>query len=117
MNILNKANEGLAGSDGTISIKIVREGGENVQEYKGPNDADGIVTYVKRQYGPASVEISTLEDAQNFISDNKIAIVSNLFSSYFVPTWSSSWNFQIFFTCRLEYSLNSLGRSLKTIPS
>ncbi|XP_023535802.1 protein disulfide-isomerase-like [Cucurbita pepo subsp. pepo] len=75
VNIFNEANEGLAGSDGTISIKIVREGGKNVQEYKGPLDADGIVEYVKRQYGPASVEINTVEDAQNFISDNKIAVV------------------------------------------
>lgn len=53
----------------------MREGGKNVQEYKGPYDADGIVKYVKRQYGPASVEIRTLEDAQIFLSDNKIAIV------------------------------------------
>lgn len=57
----------------------MREGGKNVQEYKGPYDADGIVKYVKRQYGPASVEIRTLEDAQIFLSDNKIAIVSTLF--------------------------------------
>lgn len=92
VNILYEANERLAGSDGTISIKIARDGGKNAQEYKGPYDADGIVTYVKRQYGPPSVEINTLDDAQNFINRNKIAIVSTLFSSDFVPTWSSSWN-------------------------
>ncbi|KAE8649622.1 protein disulfide-isomerase isoform X1 [Cucumis sativus] len=75
VNISKQANVGLAGSDGRISIKIVRDGGKNVQEYKGPYDADGIVKYVKRQYGPASIEINTLEDAQIFLSDNKIAIV------------------------------------------
>ncbi|XP_022138717.1 protein disulfide-isomerase-like [Momordica charantia] len=75
VNILDEANTGLAGSKGVISMKIVRDGGKVVQEYKGPEVADGIVEYVKRQYGPASVEINTLEAAQKFISDKKIGIV------------------------------------------
>lgn len=69
-------------------MKIVRDGGKVVQEYKGPEVADGIVEYVKRQYGPASVEINTLEAAQKFISDKKIGIVSFVFSfSDCFPTW------------------------------
>lgn len=60
---------------GFPTIKILRNGGKNVQEYKGPRDADGIVDYLKKQSGPASVEIKSLEDAGSLIDDKKIFIV------------------------------------------
>ncbi|XP_018858114.1 protein disulfide-isomerase-like [Juglans regia] len=60
---------------GFPTIKILRNGGKTVQEYKGPRDADGIVDYLKKQSGPASVEIKSVEDASSLIDDKKIFIV------------------------------------------
>lgn len=42
---------------------------------KGPREADGIVSYVKKQSGPASAEIKSSKDAEDFIDVNKIIIV------------------------------------------
>ncbi|KAI5671948.1 hypothetical protein M9H77_12312 [Catharanthus roseus] len=60
---------------GFPTIKILRDGGKNIQDYRGPRDADGIVAYLKRQVGPASVEIKSAEDASNLIEGKKISIV------------------------------------------
>ncbi|RAL39869.1 hypothetical protein DM860_013070 [Cuscuta australis] len=59
---------------GFPTIKILRKGGEVVQEYKGPREADGIVTYLKKQVGPASAEIKSKEDAASLIDENKVFI-------------------------------------------
>ena len=47
-----------------------------MQESNGPRDADGIVEYLKKQVGPASVEIKSVEDATNLIGDKGVVIVS-----------------------------------------
>ncbi|KAK4572791.1 hypothetical protein RGQ29_030994 [Quercus rubra] len=60
---------------GFPTIKILRNGGKHAQEYKGPRDADGIVAYLKKQSGPASAEIKSVEDATSLIDDKKIFIV------------------------------------------
>uniref|UniRef100_A0A5B6ZID4 Protein disulfide-isomerase n=1 Tax=Davidia involucrata TaxID=16924 RepID=A0A5B6ZID4_DAVIN len=60
---------------GFPTIKILRNGGKNVQDYKGPRDADGIVAFLKKQSGPASAEIKSVEDASGLIDDNKIVVV------------------------------------------
>ncbi|KAK4276721.1 hypothetical protein QN277_014838 [Acacia crassicarpa] len=60
---------------GFPTIKILRNGGKDVQEYKGPREADGIVEYLKKQSGPASSEIKSADDATSFIGDNKVVIV------------------------------------------
>lgn len=60
---------------GFPTIKILRNGGKNIQEYKGPREADGIVDYVKKQSGPASAEIKSADDASALIGDNKVVIV------------------------------------------
>jgi protein disulfide-isomerase A1 len=65
---------------GFPTIKIFRNQGNNVQEYNGPREADGIVQYLKKQVGPASVEIRTLEDATSLIGDKGVVIVSYFFS-------------------------------------
>ncbi|CAL5057748.1 unnamed protein product [Urochloa decumbens] len=57
------------------TIKILRNQGQNVQDYDGPRDADGIVEYLKKQAGPASVEIKSVEDAKNLIGDDRVVIV------------------------------------------
>lgn len=60
---------------GFPTIKILRNGGKDVQEYKGPREADGIVEYLKKQSGPASNEIKSADDATSFIGDDKVVIV------------------------------------------
>lgn len=60
---------------GFPTIKIFRNGGKNIQEYKGTRDANGIVAYLKKQSGPASFEIKSVEDASGLIDDNRIVIV------------------------------------------
>ncbi|KAI4375136.1 hypothetical protein MLD38_013042 [Melastoma candidum] len=60
---------------GFPTLKILRKGGKTVQEYKGPRDADGIVDYLKKQSGPASVEITSVEVANSVIDDKKVIIV------------------------------------------
>lgn len=62
---------------GFPTIKILRNGGKNVQEYKGPREADGIVDYLKKQSGPASAEIKSADDASALIGHNKVVVVSN----------------------------------------
>ncbi|KAJ6920061.1 protein disulfide-isomerase [Populus alba x Populus x berolinensis] len=60
---------------GFPTIKILRNGGTSVNEYKGPRDADGIAEYLKKQTGPASAELKSVDDATSFIGDNKVVIV------------------------------------------
>ena len=62
---------------GFPTIKILRNGGKNVQEYKGPREADGIVEYLKKQSGPASTEIKSFDEAGAFVGENKVVVVSN----------------------------------------
>ncbi|KAK8579909.1 hypothetical protein V6N13_143066 [Hibiscus sabdariffa] len=79
-----EANRDLANQyevRGFPTLKILRNGGKNVQEYKGPREADGIVEFLKKQSGPASTEIKSAEDASNFIGDKKIVIVG-IFSKF-----------------------------------
>ncbi|PWZ30430.1 Protein disulfide-isomerase [Zea mays] len=69
------ATSSTAEVQGFPTIKIFRDQGKNIQEYKGPREADGIVHYLKKQVGPASKEIKSLEDAAALIDDKKIYIV------------------------------------------
>ncbi|XP_015079485.1 protein disulfide-isomerase [Solanum pennellii] len=71
----NKALAGEFDVKGFPTLKILRYGGSVVQDYKGPREADGIVSYVKKQSGPASAEIKSSKDAEDFIDVNKIIIV------------------------------------------
>lgn len=78
----HEANEELAREfeiTGLPTIKIFRNGGKYIQEYRGPRESDGIVAYLEKQVGPASDEIKYMEDAANLIGENKIVIVSTLF--------------------------------------
>ncbi|CAA0827910.1 Protein disulfide isomerase-like 1-2 [Striga hermonthica] len=60
---------------GYPTLKILRNGGSVIQEYKGPRDADGIVAHLKKQSGPASFEIKSSEDVTSVVDDNKIIVV------------------------------------------
>jgi len=68
---------------GFPTIKILRNGGKVVQDYKGPREADGIVDYLKKQSGPATTEIKSADDASALIDKNKVVIVSDLLPSCF----------------------------------
>ncbi|GAB4855732.1 disulfide-isomerase [Ancistrocladus abbreviatus] len=61
--------------EGFPTIKILRNGGKSSQEYKSPREADGIVDYLKKQLGPASVEIKSIDDAKKHIDEKSIFIV------------------------------------------
>lgn len=58
------------------TLKIIKNGGKSIQDYKGPRDAQGIVTYLKKQSGPASTEIKSAEDGNDLVNGDKIVIVS-----------------------------------------
>lgn len=68
---------------GFPTIKILRNGGKVVQDYKGPREADDIVDYLKKQSGPATTEIKSADDASALIDKNKVVIVSDLLPSCF----------------------------------
>ncbi|XP_024982934.1 protein disulfide-isomerase-like [Cynara cardunculus var. scolymus] len=57
------------------TLKLIRDGGKRVQDYKGPRDAQGIVAYLKKQSGPASAQIKSTEDATHLIDGDEIVIV------------------------------------------
>jgi protein disulfide-isomerase A1 len=63
---------------GFPTLKIIKNQGANVVEYKGPREADGIVEYLKKQVGPASVEIKAADEAAKLTEGNKVFIVSCL---------------------------------------
>ncbi|XP_052195315.1 protein disulfide-isomerase-like [Diospyros lotus] len=74
----DEANKELARKfeiQGFPTIKILRNGGTNIQEYNGPRKADGIVSYLKKQIGPASSEIKTAEDVSSLFDEAKIFII------------------------------------------
>lgn len=57
------------------TIKIIENGGNNVRGYGGPRDADGIVEYLKKQVGPASIELRSAEEAAHAIGDKGVVLV------------------------------------------
>ncbi|KAG0503972.1 hypothetical protein HPP92_004044 [Vanilla planifolia] len=80
----DEANKDIASAyevRGFPTLKILRNEGKNIQDYKGPREADGIVEYLKKQAGPASFEIKSSEDISNLIGDKKIFIIG-LFEGY-----------------------------------
>ncbi|KAF8044801.1 hypothetical protein N665_6720s0001 [Sinapis alba] len=60
---------------GFPTIKIIRNGGKAVQGYNGPREADGIVTYLKKQSGPASFEIKSADAASDVVGDKNVVAV------------------------------------------
>ncbi|XP_062856753.1 protein disulfide-isomerase A3 [Trichomycterus rosablanca] len=62
------------GVSGYPTLKIFRDG-EDSGPYDGPRTADGIVSLLKKQAGPASVELKTEEDFTKFTSDRDASVV------------------------------------------
>uniref|UniRef100_A0A7N9D0D8 Protein disulfide-isomerase A3 n=1 Tax=Macaca fascicularis TaxID=9541 RepID=A0A7N9D0D8_MACFA len=62
------------GVSGYPTLKIFRDG-EEAGAYDGPRTADGIVSHLKKQAGPASVPLRTEEEFKKFISDKDASVV------------------------------------------
>lgn len=74
---INKPIAKLFKIKGYPTLRIIRNGGNFVQqEYRGPRKAQDLVSYVNKQLGPASVQISSADDAATLIDPTKIFIVS-----------------------------------------
>ncbi|XP_013880516.1 protein disulfide-isomerase A3 [Austrofundulus limnaeus] len=62
------------GVSGYPTLKIFRDGEES-GPYDGPRSADGIVSFLKKQAGPASVELKTEADFEKFIADKDASVI------------------------------------------
>ncbi|XP_074534587.1 protein disulfide-isomerase A3 [Halichoeres trimaculatus] len=62
------------GVNGYPTLKIFRDG-EEAGPYDGPRSADGIVSFLKKQAGPASVELKSDADLQKFIADQDASVI------------------------------------------
>ncbi|XP_056137435.1 protein disulfide-isomerase A3 [Lampris incognitus] len=62
------------GVSGYPTLKIFRDGEES-GAYDGPRTADGIVSHLKKQAGPASVELKAEAEFAKFISDKDPSVV------------------------------------------
>ncbi|KAL3014494.1 hypothetical protein AAZX31_06G109700 [Glycine max] len=67
-SILSSHDPPIVLAKGYPRIKILRNGGKNVQEYKGTHEADGIVDYLKKQSG-CSVSKFSGEEFDNFTAE------------------------------------------------
>ncbi|KAF8092632.1 hypothetical protein N665_0407s0012 [Sinapis alba] len=73
-----ESNKGIATEykiQGFPTIKILRNGGKSIQDYNGPREAPGIVSYVKKQNGPASAEIKSEADAAEVVGEKNVVAV------------------------------------------
>ncbi|XP_003967256.1 protein disulfide-isomerase A3 [Takifugu rubripes] len=59
---------------GYPTLKVFRDGEES-GAYDGPRTSDGIVSYFKKQVGPASVALAGEEELQKFISEKDSSVV------------------------------------------
>uniref|UniRef100_A0A6Q2Y3M6 Protein disulfide-isomerase A3 n=1 Tax=Esox lucius TaxID=8010 RepID=A0A6Q2Y3M6_ESOLU len=62
------------GVSGYPTLKIFRDG-EDAGAYDGPRTADGIVSHLKKQAGPASVELKTEEDFTKYVGERDATVV------------------------------------------
>ncbi|XP_071694567.1 protein disulfide-isomerase-like [Rutidosis leptorrhynchoides] len=60
---------------GYPTLKVIRDKGNTIKDYKGPRDAEGIVSYLKKLTGPASIKIESAEDGSRLIDGDNIVIV------------------------------------------
>lgn len=70
---------GKHGVSGYPTLKIFRNG-KMSQDYDGPRQADGIVSYMKKQAGPVSKEYTSLEAFQNRLAKIDDLLIVGMFS-------------------------------------
>lgn len=71
-------NKGLATKyevKGFPTMKIIKNQGQQVLDYKGPREAGGMVTYLLKMAGPPSILLSSMEQAAVFLKEQKLAVV------------------------------------------
>ncbi|CAI5974315.1 unnamed protein product [Closterium sp. NIES-64] len=71
-------NKGLAKKydvKGFPTLKIFRKGSDAPQDYNGPRDADGIVSYLKKQSGPATSEAKSAEHIKDLAASESVVVV------------------------------------------
>ena len=111
-----ESNKGIANEykiQGFPTIKILRKGGKSIQDYNGPREAAGIVTYVKKQSGPASAEIKSADGAAEVIGEKSVVAVSESVSHVITFSHLSLLNycnrsFCLRLVCSLSYPVRSL---------
>uniref|UniRef100_A0A8C7S255 Protein disulfide-isomerase n=1 Tax=Oncorhynchus mykiss TaxID=8022 RepID=A0A8C7S255_ONCMY len=62
------------GVSGYPTLKIFKDG-EDAGAYDGPRTADGIVSHLKKQAGPSSVELKTEADFTKYVGDRDASVV------------------------------------------
>lgn len=60
--------------NGYPTLKIFKNGALS-SDYNGPREADGIVKYMRTKAGPVSKELTTLADAEKFLSNSEHSVV------------------------------------------
>lgn len=60
---------------GFPTLKIFENKGGVVRDYKGPRDVDGIVSYLRREAGPPSEEITSLEQGELSVNEADVLVV------------------------------------------
>ncbi|KAG8082069.1 hypothetical protein GUJ93_ZPchr0014g46644 [Zizania palustris] len=71
----NKELKDKYGAHAYPTIKIIKNEGSDVRGYGGPRDADGIVEYLKRQVGAASLELRSVGEASQSIGNKGVILV------------------------------------------
>ncbi|KAJ7998373.1 hypothetical protein DPEC_G00222030 [Dallia pectoralis] len=72
------------GVSGYPTLKIFRDG-EDAGAYDGPRTADGIVSHLKKQAGPASVELKSEEDFTKYVGERDATV-----TGFFADSGSSA---------------------------
>uniref|UniRef100_A0A673ZFZ7 Protein disulfide-isomerase n=1 Tax=Salmo trutta TaxID=8032 RepID=A0A673ZFZ7_SALTR len=62
------------GVSGYPTLKIFKDG-EDAGAYDGPRTADGIVSHLKKQAGPSSIELKTEADFTKYVGDRDASVV------------------------------------------
>uniref|UniRef100_A0A8C5WGP5 Protein disulfide-isomerase n=1 Tax=Leptobrachium leishanense TaxID=445787 RepID=A0A8C5WGP5_9ANUR len=77
----NSATCNKFGVSGYPTLKIFRDGAES-GSYDGPRTADGIVSTLKKQAGPPSVDLRSGEEFEKFIADKDPSVIGFFRDSY-----------------------------------
>ncbi|KAK7880688.1 hypothetical protein WMY93_032686 [Mugilogobius chulae] len=65
----------LKGTVALAKVDCTANNGEETGPYDGPRTSDGIVSFLKKQAGPASVELKSAEDLDKFTSDQDASVI------------------------------------------
>lgn len=71
----NKPLAAEHGIRGFPTLKFFKNGGKTVSDYTGPREAAGIVAHLKKLVGPPSVQLSSIEEADEIIKKSPLTVV------------------------------------------